>query len=231
MVPRTVAAPPVLSAYAPPAIVFLQLEHFQMPTTTRDTESCEEAHARRRISSKHREDRPAEHYAPHLQRPRRPQAAPRCAAAGPAPSRGLPRRPALPRRRPPPRPAALLQCGSRARYKAGSGAELTLPQKTQLNRACCETSIFLICLRIDAPYRVPNFPVIPTFFVCFPISAPCAADAAPGQIQRRFAPAWESGRWKQEQARNAAWCEVGGIVGGTRGERGEWREGGRYVGT
>ena len=45
MVPRTVAAPPVLSAYAPPAIVFLQLEHFQMPTTTRDTASCEEAQA------------------------------------------------------------------------------------------------------------------------------------------------------------------------------------------
>ena len=120
MVPRTVAAPPVLSAYAPPAIVFLQLEHFQMPTTTRDTESCEEAHARRRISSKHREDRPAEHYAPHLQRPRRPPAAPRCAAAGPAPSRGLPRRPALARRRPPPRPPPSSNAGVGPATKPGA---------------------------------------------------------------------------------------------------------------
>ena len=34
---------------------------------------------------------------------------------------------------------------------AWGGAALTLPQNTQVKRACCETSIFLICLRTDAP--------------------------------------------------------------------------------
>ena len=38
-----------------------------------------------------------------------------------------------------------------------------------LTLQCCETSIFLMTLRIDAPYRVPYFPVIPTFLVRFPM--------------------------------------------------------------
>ena len=48
MVPFTVAAPPVLREYAPPAMVFLQALHFQMPATTRFTVSCAGgAHAQR----------------------------------------------------------------------------------------------------------------------------------------------------------------------------------------
>lgn len=43
--------------------------------------------------------------------------------------------------------------------------ERTLPQKVQVYLACCVISIFLICLRNDAPYRVPYLPVTPTFFV------------------------------------------------------------------
>ena len=37
MVERTVTAAEVLSTYAPPALIFLQLEHAQMPTATRFT--------------------------------------------------------------------------------------------------------------------------------------------------------------------------------------------------
>ena len=45
----------------------------------------------------------------------------------------------------------------------------SLPQKTQLYLACCEISIFLMFLRIEAPYRMPYLPQIPTFFVRLPI--------------------------------------------------------------
>lgn len=45
------------------------------------------------------------------------------------------------------------------------------PQKLQKYLLCWLTSIFLICFRRDAPYRVPYFPTMPTFFVRFDISA------------------------------------------------------------
>ena len=45
----------------------------------------------------------------------------------------------------------------------------SFPQKTQLYVECWETSIFLAILRRVEPYLVPYFPVIPTFFVRFPI--------------------------------------------------------------
>lgn len=35
------------------------------------------------------------------------------------------------------------------------GCQRTLPQKVQVYRACWVISIFLICLRSEAPYRVP----------------------------------------------------------------------------
>ena len=46
---------------------------------------------------------------------------------------------------------------------------MSFPQKAHVYFECCEISIFLITLRIDAPYRVPYLPVIPTFFVRLPI--------------------------------------------------------------
>lgn len=48
------------------------------------------------------------------------------------------------------------------------GRTHTLPQKTQVYLECCDTSIFLMILRSEAPYRVPYFPQIPTFFVRLP---------------------------------------------------------------
>lgn len=48
-------------------------------------------------------------------------------------------------------------------------SHLSVPQKTQLNLECWETSIFFMFLRIDAPYRVPYLPQIPTFFVRLPM--------------------------------------------------------------
>jgi hypothetical protein len=45
----------------------------------------------------------------------------------------------------------------------------SFPQKAQWKVECWETSIFRDNLRRVAPYRVPYFPVIPTFFVRFPI--------------------------------------------------------------
>ena len=39
------------------------------------------------------------------------------------------------------------------------------PQKLQKYLECWLTSIFLICFRKLAPYRVPYLPTIPTFFV------------------------------------------------------------------
>ena len=49
--------------------------------------------------------------------------------------------------------------------KGEEGRSLTLPQKTQVYRACCEMSIFLTCLRREAPYRVPYLPTTPAFLV------------------------------------------------------------------
>lgn len=46
---------------------------------------------------------------------------------------------------------------------------LSFPQKVHEYFECCETSIFLITFRIEAPYRVPYLPVMPTFFVRRPI--------------------------------------------------------------
>ncbi len=48
---------------------------------------------------------------------------------------------------------------------------LYLPQKLQKYLECWLTSIFLICLRREAPYRVPYLPTIPTFLVRFDIAA------------------------------------------------------------
>ena len=46
---------------------------------------------------------------------------------------------------------------------------LSFPQKTQLYFECWLTSIFLMFFRMDAPYRMPYLPQIPTFFVRLPI--------------------------------------------------------------
>jgi hypothetical protein len=46
---------------------------------------------------------------------------------------------------------------------------LSLPQKAQLYLECCVISIFFTTFLMEAPYRVPYLPVIPTFFVRFPI--------------------------------------------------------------
>ena len=48
---------------------------------------------------------------------------------------------------------------------------LYLPQKLQKYLECWLTSIFLICFRSEAPYRVPYLPTIPTFFVRLDIAA------------------------------------------------------------
>merc|ERR1719198_1482389 len=40
-----------------------------------------------------------------------------------------------------------------------------LPQKVQAYLECCKISIRFTTLRSEAPYRVPYFPVMPTFFV------------------------------------------------------------------
>jgi len=41
----------------------------------------------------------------------------------------------------------------------------SLPQNVHVYVACCDISIFFTCFRSDIPYRVPYFPVTPTFFV------------------------------------------------------------------
>ena len=46
---------------------------------------------------------------------------------------------------------------------------LSLPQKTQLYFACCDTSIFLMFFLMEAPYRMPYLPQMPCFFVRRPI--------------------------------------------------------------
>lgn len=42
----------------------------------------------------------------------------------------------------------------------------SFPQNEHVYFACCDISIFFICFRSEAPYLVPYFPTIPTFFVC-----------------------------------------------------------------
>ena len=44
-----------------------------------------------------------------------------------------------------------------------------LPQNGHVNLLCWLTSILRSTLRIEAPYLVPYFPVMPTFLVRFPI--------------------------------------------------------------
>ncbi len=50
--------------------------------------------------------------------------------------------------------------------------DLTFPQKEHRYLECWLTSVFLICLRRLAPYRVPYLPTIPTFLVRFDCSNP-----------------------------------------------------------
>jgi len=50
---------------------------------------------------------------------------------------------------------------------------LSFPQKTQLYFECCDTSIFLMFFLMEAPYRMPYLPQMPTFFVRLPILATC----------------------------------------------------------
>lgn len=50
-------------------------------------------------------------------------------------------------------------------HRKGYLKDLTFPQKVQVYLECCVISIFLTILRREAPYRVPYFPTIPTFFV------------------------------------------------------------------
>lgn len=50
----------------------------------------------------------------------------------------------------------------------GTAAQRTLPQNTQVYTECCPISIFLMDFLIEAPYRVPYLPVIPTFLVRLP---------------------------------------------------------------
>merc|ERR1719359_2341984 len=47
---------------------------------------------------------------------------------------------------------------------------LVFPQKLHRYRACCRISMRFVTFRSEAPYRVPYFPVMPTFFVRFAIS-------------------------------------------------------------
>ena len=42
---------------------------------------------------------------------------------------------------------------------------LSFPQKTHVYFECWLTSIFFTCLRSEAPYRTPYFPVMPAFLV------------------------------------------------------------------
>jgi hypothetical protein len=42
---------------------------------------------------------------------------------------------------------------------------VVFPQKVQVYLACWVISIFLTCLRREAPYLTPYLPVTPTFFV------------------------------------------------------------------
>eukprot|EP01119_Soliformovum_irregulare_P020541 TRINITY_DN6673_c1_g1_i2.p1 TRINITY_DN6673_c1_g1~~TRINITY_DN6673_c1_g1_i2.p1 ORF type:complete len:135 (+),score=0.99 TRINITY_DN6673_c1_g1_i2:351-755(+) len=42
---------------------------------------------------------------------------------------------------------------------------VSFPQNPQVNLACWVISIFFTCFRSEAPYLVPYFPTIPTFFV------------------------------------------------------------------
>ena len=42
---------------------------------------------------------------------------------------------------------------------------VSLPQKTHVYLECWLTSIFFTCLRREAPYRTPYFPVMPAFLV------------------------------------------------------------------
>jgi hypothetical protein len=44
---------------------------------------------------------------------------------------------------------------------------LSLPQNVHVYFACCVISIFLICLRNEAPYRVPYLPTTPTYMLQF----------------------------------------------------------------
>jgi len=46
---------------------------------------------------------------------------------------------------------------------------VVFPQKVQVYLACWVISIFLTCLRREAPYLTPYLPVTPTFFVRFVI--------------------------------------------------------------
>jgi hypothetical protein len=43
----------------------------------------------------------------------------------------------------------------------------SFPQNEHVYLACCVISIFLICLRRDAPYLVPYLPTTPAFLVLF----------------------------------------------------------------
>ena len=45
------------------------------------------------------------------------------------------------------------------------------PQNVHVYLECCVISTFLTIFLNEAPYRVPYFPVIPTFLVCFSILA------------------------------------------------------------
>jgi len=51
---------------------------------------------------------------------------------------------------------------------------VVFPQKVQTYLACWVISIFLTCLRREAPYLVPYLPVTPTFLVLFVILAEVA---------------------------------------------------------
>lgn len=53
------------------------------------------------------------------------------------------------------------------RFRIPPARTLTLPQKVQVYFACWVISIFLIILRIEAPYLVPYLPTTPTFLVRF----------------------------------------------------------------
>ena len=59
--------------------------------------------------------------------------------------------------------------GTHTRTAEEALAHLSFPQNEQLYFECWDTSIFLITLRIEAPYRVPYLPVIPTFLVRRPM--------------------------------------------------------------
>ena len=65
--------------------------------------------------------------------------------------------------------------------------DVVLAAEDAVGFECCDTSIFLMFFRMEAPYRMPYLPQMPTFFVRLPIlatSSSCCVGAGGGGGQR-----------------------------------------------